>query len=143
MGIPVSEFSGSFCEISNETDTKAVLTQSTPGTSMVPALPNVTHPTSAQMSKSKDDQSTNIGRIALYTSGAVVAVLVLAITAAVSIVLAQRRQRRTQEVNKQNNVNYVYTIPGPSEDASQSNTDDYTALSSAEYMEFTDVTPTP
>ena len=131
MTIPVSEFSGSFCEISNET----VLTQSTPGTSMVPSQPNEPRPTSAQMPKSiDDDQSTNIGRIALYTIVAVVAVFALSITAAVIIVLAQRRQRRTQEVNK--------IIPGPSEDVSQSNTD-YTALSGAEYMDVTDVTPTP
>ena len=143
MTIPVSEFSGSFCEISNETDTTAVMAQSTPGISVVPAQPNEPRPTSAQMPKSiDDDQSTNIGRIALYTIVAVVAVFALSITAAVIIVLAQRRQRRTQEVNKQNNVNYVYTIPGPSEDASQSNTD-YTALSGAEYMDVTDVTPTP
>ena len=142
MAIPVSEFSGSFCEIPNETGTTAVLTQSTPGTSMVPAQPNVPRPTSAQMPKSIDDQSTSIGRIALYTIGAVVAVFVMVIITAVIIVLARRRQRRTQDVNKQNNVN-VYTIQGPSDDVSQSNTDDYTALSSAEYMEFTDVTPTP
>ena len=134
--IPVSEFSGSVCELSTETDTTAILSQSTPGTSMVPAQPNVPRPTSAQMPKSIDDQSSNIGGIALYTTGAVVAVFVLAIATVVIIVLARRRQRRTQEVNK--------TIPGPSEDdVIQSNTDDYTALSSAEYMEVTHVTPAP
>ena len=79
---------------------------------------------------------------------AILAVVILAITAAaVAIVFERgRKRRRKQRASKQNDTN-LYTIPGHESEVVNQRNADYTTLrgetQAAEYMEVTDVTPTP
>ena len=116
---------------------------------MVPTQPNVPRPTSALTSESEVDQSASNDRRALHAVIAVLAVVILAITAAAvaAVVFARRRKRRRkQRASKQNDTN-LYTIPGHESEVVNQRNADYTTLrgetQAAEYMEVTDVTPTP